>query len=216
MRKRLTSMLLAGASVVAALTLVASSASAASTWTISPGGSYTASLTSGAKAVFTDTTTGNTVTCTSSSFGGSLQTGSGLSNSLGTITTVTGSSCKGPYGSTGTAMGNVSSSAWGLNGLSYSSGVTTGTITDSSVSTGIGITISLSSILGACSITLTGKSSIAATASVTYTSSTGVLRVTGSPNLIVASSTCPGFNAGDHATFTGSYTVSPKQTITSP
>jgi hypothetical protein len=216
MRKRLASILLVGAGAAAAITLVASSASAAGTWSISPGGKYTASLTSGTTAVLTDSAAKATVTCTASTTNGTLQTGTGLNNPLGTISTTKWTSCTGPDGSTGTAAGNNASTAWSLNGVSYSSGVTTGSIT--STGTGVGGTISLSSILGACTIVVGGTSAKPASASGTYTNSTGVLAITGTTNLVVTSvsGVCPGVATGQSTTFTASYTVSPKQTVTSP
>jgi hypothetical protein len=218
MRKRLASILLAGAAAAAAVTLVASSASAAGTWTISPGGSFTAVLTSGTRAVFTDATSGSTVTCTSVSVNGTFNSGSGLSDPLGIITKITWGNCGGPDGSTGSVAGNASPSApWGINGESYSSGVTTGMITASG--TGIGITISLTApILGSCSITATGAAANPASANVTYTNSTGVLAISGATNLVgtAVSGACPGVADSQSWTFTDSFTLSPKQGITSP
>jgi hypothetical protein len=102
--------------------------------------------------------------------------------------------------------------------VSYSSGVTTEAITDPGSSTGMGVTISLSWFLGACGITVGGTSAVPATASGTYTDSTGVFAITGSINLAVTSVSgiCPGISAGDPVSITGTITFNPKQTITSP
>jgi hypothetical protein len=52
----------------------------------------------------------------------------------------------------------------------------------------------------------------------TYTNSTGKLATTGAGNLHIYNvNGCAGLiNSGDGTSFKGSYTVSPKQTITSP
>lgn len=205
--KRTSTFLLLGGAAAAVIGLSAGPALAATTWTVSPGGSITAT---GGKTTLKDTGTGTTLNCTSSSGKGSVKSGSGLSGTgIGSITSLTFSSCTGPLGLTFT----VTSSAfpWSLNATSFSSGVTSGTIS--------GVHAKLSG--PSCSATVDGTSATAdnGTVDVTYTNSTGVLKVltTGGNLHIYGVSGCAGLiKSGDASTFSGSYTVSPKQTITSP
>ena len=99
---------------------------------------------------------------------------------------------------------------WHLNAKSFKNGVTTGTIT------GIHATLTGPS----CSAVVDGTGATAnnGTVTATYTNSTGKLATTGAGNLHVYNvSGCAGLiNSGDITSFKGSYTVSPKQTITSP
>lgn len=101
MRKRLASILSIGSAIAAVFVLAATSAAAATaTWTVSPGGSWTAPLSSGATFVIQDGVTGTTVTCVSSALAGSLTAGSGQSGNLGAVTSVSPGTCTGPGGST--------------------------------------------------------------------------------------------------------------------
>jgi hypothetical protein len=203
--KRTSTFLLMGGTAAAIIGLTAGPALAA-TWTVSPGGSITASA---GTTTLKDTGTGTTLKCTSSTAKGTLKSGSGLSGTgIGSISSLTFSSCTGPLGLTFT----VTSSAfpWSLNATSFSSGVTSGTIS--------GIHAKLSG--PSCSATVDGTSATAdnGTVDVTYTNSTGALKVltTGGNLHIYGVSGCAGLiKAGDATTFSGSYTVSPKQTITS-
>jgi hypothetical protein len=205
--KRASTFLLMGGAAAAIVGLSAGPALAATTWTVSPGGSITATA---GTTTLKDTGTGTTLKCTSSSAKGSVKSGSGLSGTgLGSITSLTFSSCTGPLGLTFT----VTSSAfpWHLNASSYSSGVTSGTLS--------GIHAKLSG--PSCSATVDGTSSTAdnGTADATYTNSSGALKVltTGGNLHIYGVSGCAGLiKSGDGSTFSGTYTVSPKQTITSP
>ena len=100
---------------------------------------------------------------------------------------------------------------WKLNASSFKSGVTTGTIT--------GIHATLSGPACTATVDGTGASANNGKVKVTYTNSTGKLKVLASGgNLHVYNvSGCAGqINNKDATTFTGTYTVSPKQTITSP
>ena len=100
---------------------------------------------------------------------------------------------------------------WHLNAVSFSSGVTTGTITHIHATlTGPG-----------CSATVDGTSATANNGMVKakYSNGTGKLTtLTSGGNLHVYNvSGCAGLiNSGDATTFSGSYAISPKQTITSP
>jgi hypothetical protein len=201
MRTRLTKVLLAGAAAAtAALALSAVPASAvATTFTVSPGGSYSGSA---GTTTLTDTTTGNALTCKSASAAGTLESGSGLSGTdIGTITSSSFTTCTGPLS---LSFKVKQSGTWDLNVTASSGGVSTGFIS--------GIKAALSGPL--CSATVTGS------ADVSYSNSTGVLTVapvSGSGHTLTVSgvSGCLGLiNNGDTTTFNGAYTISPTQTIT--
>jgi uncharacterized repeat protein (TIGR01451 family) len=177
------------------------------TWTVKPGGAFKAK--SGA-VTLTDTTTGTVLTCKSSAGSGTLESGSGLPGTgIGSITALTFTACTGPLGLTFTATSNAL--PWALNALSYSSGVTTGSIT------GIDATLTGSS----CTATVDGTAAGAdnGQVSVTYANSSGKLKVltTGGNLTIYNVSGCSGLiNSNDPATLSATYTISPKQSITSP
>lgn len=188
-------------------------AGAETTWTVSPGGAFTASLAPGTTATLTDTTTNNSITCSVGTAGGSLRSGSGLSGTgIGTITSGSfGSSanrCSGPLGSSWTVT-LTSGTTWQVNAVSFdaASGVTNGMIT------GVDTTISGSSFFGSCSARATG------TVSGTYTNSTAALALNSASLTIsgVSGSGCANrINNGDSATLTATAVVNPAQTITSP
>jgi len=209
MRKHLTAVLLGSGAAVLALGIGTATAMAttATTWTIKPGGAVTGTA---GKTTLTDTATHQVLTCQSSATKANLKKGSGQTNPLGKITSATFSTCTGPGGLTFTVTTSASmTTPWKLNGSTFSSGVTHGSIT--------GIKASLSG--SGCSATVAGTTATS-TGKVTgtYTNSTGILKVSGG-NLHVwnVSSGCLGLiNTGDATTFVGSYAISPKQTITSP
>jgi hypothetical protein len=226
MRKRLASVILATGAAAAAVLLTATNALAApTTWTGSPGGSYTSSLAS-STAVLTDTTASQSITCKAETDAGTInKTASGSPAVLGTITSSTFSNCTDSLGDTG--WGASSTGTWNLNGYHFqgadgtsttcaNTGVTCGTIT--SVSAKV-----TGKILGAaCSFTVSGSvgtSSEPESASdvpVTYTNSSGDLQVFNTKTLKVSGvSGCDGIiNNNDVAEFAGTFAVSPKQTIT--
>ena len=210
MRKHLSKVLLSGGVAALALGIGATTAMAATatTWTVTPGGAVTGSA---GKTTLKDTNTSQVLTCASSATQATLKKGSGLSGTaLGSITSATFTTCKGPGGLAFTVTTSASTTTpWKLNASSFSGGVTHGTIT--------GIKASLSG--SGCSATV-GGTTATSTGKVTgtYTNSTGILKVSGG-NLHVwnVSAGCLGLiNTGDASTFTGSYTISPGQTITSP
>jgi len=178
------------------------------TFTITPGGNISASA--GATSL-KDVNTGSTLSCKSSSSSGTLKSGSGIAGSkLGTITALSFNTCTGPLNLTFTVTS--SGFPWTLSGASFNatSGVTTGHIAGIKASlTGPSCT---ASVAGATATT-PGK------VKVTYTNSTHKLKVlAGGGTLHVWNvSGCAGLiNSGDATQFTGTYTVSPTQTITSP
>jgi hypothetical protein len=206
MRASIGRVMLATAAATAAVALTASQALAA-TWSVSGGGTFHSKLSTGTTLSITvKTATFGTITlaCKTATLSGSLTNGKGLSGTgIGHITGATfGSStskCTGPAGSTGTGV-ITTGTKWTMNAVSYSSGVTTGTIT------GVNATVSFSDPLGSC------KAVVAGTAKDTYTNTSGLLKLTGASLTIKSSSGsgCGGSLAGDTAslsTGTGGYTV---------
>jgi hypothetical protein len=190
-----------GASVGVALAV-------AVTFTITPGGAITASA---GKTTLTDTNTGSVLTCATSTSKGTLKKGSGISGtSLGSISALSFSKCTGPLSLTFTVTN--SHFPWRLSGTSYNAttGVTTGFINGiESTLTGPGC----SAFVAGTSATTPGK------VKVTYTNGTHKLKVLAAGgNLHVWNvSGCAGLiNTGDGTQFTGIYTVTPSQKITSP
>ncbi|HLX47708.1 MAG TPA: hypothetical protein VKS82_05210 [Streptosporangiaceae bacterium] len=201
--------LLTLASATLALGLAASSASASTiraTWTVSPGGSTTGAA--GTTKV-TDVTAGLTVTCTSSSFTSSFKTGSGLSGTgLGTITSLNFKNCMVDGITLSLSSGPVT---YSVNGASYASGVTHGTISK------IHFTVSSSE----CSAVIDGTGATAHNGKVkiTYTNSTGVLKILtkGSTLHVYKVNGCLGaISNGDAGNISAAFKVTPKQKITSP
>jgi hypothetical protein len=186
--------------------IAATNTGIAATWTVKPGGSVTAKA---GTTTLKDTKTGSTLTCASSSGTGFLKHGSGLAGAgIGKISSLSFNSCTGPLGLTFTVK--TSNFPWHLNALSFSSGVTTGTIT--------GIHAKLTG--PSCSAVVDGTGATANNGRVTakYSNGTGKLTTTGAGNLHIYNvSGCAGLiHSGDGSSFHGSYTISPKQTITSP
>jgi hypothetical protein len=205
--KRTYGILFAGAATAAVIGLSAAPAFAATTWTVSPGGAITAKS---GTTTLKDTKTGNSLSCTSSSTSATLKKGSGLAGAgLGSITKVTFTDCTGPLGLSFTVT--TKHLPWKLNAVSYNSktGVTTGTIT--------GIDATLSGPSCSADVDGTGAGKDNGQVDATYTNSTGKLAVlaTGGNLHIYDVSGCAGLiNSGDPSTFTATYTVTPKQTIT--
>jgi hypothetical protein len=209
-RQRLTkSILLTGATTALVIGVAAGTALALDiTFSVTPGGNITA--TAGVTKL-KDVNTGSVLQCKTSSSTGTLKSGHGISGgSLGTITALSFSSCTGPLGLQFTVTN--SGFPWKLSGTSYNAttGVTTGFIN--------GIKSTLTGT--ACSAQVGGATAgSAGKVKVTYTNSTGKLAVQakgGNLHVFNVSGCANLINSGDATQFTGSYTVSPKQTITSP
>jgi hypothetical protein len=100
---------------------------ATTTWTVSPGGSFTGKA---GTSTFQDATTGATISCPSATITGALKSGSGLAGKgLGTITSMTFSKCSLDGMAFSLSSGTVD---WSLNAVSYntrSDGVASGNIT---------------------------------------------------------------------------------------
>ncbi|MFC9327643.1 hypothetical protein [Kitasatospora sp. NPDC057015] len=207
MRKFTTSGMVVAAAFAAAAGLAASPAYAAPTWTVTPGGAWTAKA---ASPKLTDTKTGTKLTCTSSSAAGTLQSGSGLSGTgISSITSVGWVSCSGPLGITFTVTPQ--GLPWSLNAASYNSatGVTSGTLTGVKAHiSGAGCTADFYGPTSTSSATLTG----------TYANSTNTLTLSGGDlHAYNVSGTCLGLiNNGDAATYNAAYVLASAQTITSP
>jgi hypothetical protein len=180
------------------------------TFSISPGGAITAKA---GTTTLKDVATGSVLSCPSSNSKGTLKSGHGISGTnLGSITALsfgsTAHPCMGPIGLTFTVKN--SGFPWTLHGASFKSGVTTGTIT--------GIKSHLSGT--GCAADVAGTTaSTPGTVKVTYTNSTHKLKVlaTGGTLHVYNVNGCAGLiNTGDATQFSGTYTVTPGQTITSP
>ena len=182
-------------------------ASAATTWTVSGGGTFTASASS---PKLTDTSTGATLTCTSSAAGGTAANGTGLSGTdIATISSLSWTSCTGPLGIAFTVT--PTGLPWDLNATSYnaSTGTTTGTLT--------GVEASISGTL--CSAKFAGTTATTpATLTGTYVNSTHTLTISGGNLHAYSVSGCLGLiNNNNAATYSAAYVVSPSTLkITSP
>lgn len=201
--------LFAAAVLTAAVGATAAPASAGTsstlaTWTVSPGGAWTAKATS---PKLTDTKTGTKLTCSSSAAAGVLQSGSGIVNPLSTITSVSWASCSGPLGITFTVTaGNL---PWSINGSTYASGVTTGTIGGVKAHiSGAGCTADFAGPTSTTPATLTG----------TYSNATNTLTIGGGDlHAYNVSGSCLGLlNNGDAAVYNAAYVLSSPQVITAP
>lgn len=212
-RKRLTKRtLLVGATTALVIGVTAGTALAVNaTWSVSPGGSFSFSGSGQVK----DATTGTVAKCTSIKLSGTLKSGHGLAGaSIGTITTASFTGCTIATISVTVTIGS-GSLPWEMNALKFnaSKGVTTGSIED----------IDLRASAPGCSAVLDGTAvgSNNGLDKITYTNSTGKIALLGPGGNLhsfgIAPGTCFGLiNNGDVQQASGSGTVTPKQTITSP
>ena len=210
MRKRISRILFTGgvASLIVGLAAASALAITLVTWNVAPGGSITLT---GGSAVFKDATTSWALRCLSSSGGGSLKTGHDLrGQDLGSIKTLTFTTCHGPAKTAYTITASLST-PWTVSATAYDSakGVTTMLIG--------GFRATFSST--GCSGTLNGTSAATGNGVVKarYTNTTGDLQVlAGGATLKLSHVTgCGGlFLAGDAFTFATTFTGSPVQTIT--
>jgi hypothetical protein len=209
MSNRYARILAAGCAAVLVATLGTTAALAASTWTIRPGGAITA--TSGRIAI-EDTTTGAVLKCNPSTASGRLKSGSGLPGAgIGSITTAAAYRCPTPATSFKLVPRGL---PWRLNLTSYDrdTGVARGTIS--------GVQFAMSSDV-ACRAVVNGTSGSASggVVAVSYSDKTGtvtVLRAGGTLHWYDVIACLGVIKDGDPATFSATYTVSPKQDITSP
>jgi hypothetical protein len=204
MRTGIAKVLATGGAAMAVLALSATTAfaSSATTFTVKPGGKYSATA---GKTVLKDTKTDTVLTCKSAGAKGVLKKGKKLSGkAIGTITSSTFTKCTGPIG---LSFKVKQSGTWDLNVTKYSSksgGVATGFISN--------VKATLSG--PGCSATVTG------TTDATYSNKTSTLSVkpvakSGHVLKISKVSGCSGLiGNGNDSTFTGSYKLKPKQKIT--
>ena len=210
--KRPASIVLTIAAIAMAAGLVAPAASAAPrTWTITKGGAVTATTKS---FTFTDITAKTSLQCKASTAKARLKSGKRLSGvNAGTITAASTTGCA-VLGVTITVKaGHL---PWHLNLVSYNSakGVTTGTLT------GIHINFAVPAI--SCSAVVDGTKATANNGSVvvTYTNKTAklaILKAGTKLHLFNVSKGCMGLvKNGDLIALVATYSVTPKQKITSP
>jgi hypothetical protein len=199
------------ATAASVIGLVAAPALAAATWTVKPGGAVTGTA---GTTVVTDSTAGQSVNCTSSVAKGTLKKGSGLAGAgIGTVTSLTFKGCA-------VSVFNVSLTLSGkmpLNATKYSGTTKVANMTI----TKIHATLSASSL--GCSATIDGTGATAHNGMVkakfsNKTNTLQVLATGGNLKLYHVSGGCSAGNihSGDLVNFTGSYKLTPKQTITSP
>lgn len=208
MRKIVSSALVAAAAA-AIVGIGTSPASAADTWTLQPGGDFTATGTE--PTTLTDTDTGAVLTCASSDGTGSAAGGTGLSGTgIAEVDSLNFDSCTGPLNITFTV--GSSGFPWSFNATSYDSanGVASGELT--------GISAHLNGAF--CSADVDGPGGAGSgTGTVTghYDNNTGTLTIDGGTLTVYNVSGCFGqLNNGDQSTFNGSYLIDPSLTITSP
>lgn len=206
------SVVLTGTAVLLVTTLPAASslASCGRTWTVTPGG--TATATSG-KITLTDTKTGKVGTCAASKVAGSVKAGSGLpGRGIGAVTAGRFMTCTGPYKVALTVTARAL--PWRLNFLSYDprTGVVRGTVSH--------VTIVISG--RACHAVVSGTSGRAGDGVVTgaYSDRTGTLTFRpagGDLHYWHVRGPCTDLiHSGDPVALSASYTITPRQEITSP
>jgi hypothetical protein len=209
MSKRYAQSLFAIAAAVLAAVLGATNALAATTWTVRPGGSI--SLKSGT-LVLTDTKTHSNIVCVSSRFSGTLKSGSGLSGTgIGSIRAGSFTTCNNSLGPTFTLT--MTDLPWQVNFATYNAtkGIATGSFRH----------IQIRVAGPSCAAVIDGTSGTASDGVVklTYTNSTAALKplATGGNLHFYNVSGCLGlFINGDPVTLSATFTMSPKQAITSP
>jgi hypothetical protein len=210
MRPRMGAFLLAGGAAALALglsTATSLAATAAPTWTVSPGGSFTGAQSG--KVSITDTVTHKSVVCMKTTAAGSFKSGSGLSGTgIGSLTALSLTSCTDAKGLAFTAT--ASALPWAINATKFVSSVATtyGTVT--------GAQIALAAT--GCSATIAGTTSA--------TGGSVVVHIHNSPSKlkfesaggtlhVYVTSGCTGvFKNGNAVTVNNAYVVSPAQTIT--
>jgi hypothetical protein len=210
MSNHYTRVLLTGSAVALTMVLtMTASLAAATTWTVKPGGTVTATS---KKIDLEDLTTGSIIAC-HTSVTITLKSGGGLpGNSLGSISKADFSKCVGALGITYTLT--ASHLPWHLNAGSYNSNSGTTHATITGIHAAIGRGFPCIAILDG-----TGASKDDGTMSVTYKNGTHLLSwaKTGGNLHFYKVQACSGLiNSGDRAALAGPLGVSPPQSITSP
>ncbi|TDE34057.1 hypothetical protein [Actinomadura sp. 6K520] len=216
MRKFTRKAMATTAAAATTLALAAVPASAAGTWTVSPGGTVSGVNTVALQAV--DLSTGAPVICNVSTASGTAQSGSGLSGAgIAQLDSVSFSTpgnpnnwCTGPVGIV--VKVTATNLPWTFNAHSYdaATGVTSGELT------GIKAEIHGSD---ECDATITGPGGAGGTITGTHTNGSSTLDVSGNTlEVATADADCDPslINEGDQVALIGQYALSPGQTITSP
>lgn len=211
MRTRIQTIIAAsGAALLATgLSAAPSLATAAGTWSVSPGGSFTAKHSG--KVTLTDTKTKKSIICTSSTAAGTFKSGHGLSGTgIGSIHALSLTGCT----EAGRAF-TVRASAfpWSLSAEKYNPAITAGLTTGTA--SGIHVAFSASG----CSGTLDGTSASAHNGEVVihFHNSLSKLKFEAHGGNLHAFGVagCSGlFKTGDTMTIDNAYLVTPAQTIT--
>jgi hypothetical protein len=211
MSNRCARILAAGGAAVLAVTLGVAAALAAGTWTIQPGGGIQATA-SERVVTLRDTTTSSPIYCTSTATG-TLRSGSGLPGfRVGSLSAVSFHPCT--YSSSLVAFVRAGGLPWHVNLSSYNAatGVARGTLSH----------VHLTTSGSGCTAMIDGTSGTADNGQVAfrYTGSTGqltLLATGGDLHFYDVSTGCLGyFNSGDPAALSATYTLTPKQAISSP
>lgn len=212
MRTRIQTILAAGGAALLAIGLSAtpSLATTAGTWSVSPGGSFTAKHSG--KITLADTKTGKSIICTSSTAAGAFKSGHGLSGTgIGSIHALSLTNCTDAKGRVFTVK--ASAFPWSLSAEKYNPAITAGLTTG----TASGIHVAFSA--AGCSGILDGTSATAHNGEVVihfhnslsklkfeaHGGNLHAYRVTGCSGL---------FKTGDTMTVDNAYLVAPVQTIT--
>jgi hypothetical protein len=209
MSKRLARIPLTAAAAALAATLGVTTALAATTWTVKPGGTVAATAN---KVELIDLKTGSIITC-NSSVTVILKSGSGLpGNNLGSISKAGFPKCVGALDITYTLT--ASHLPWHFNAGSYNSSSGTTHVTITGIHAAIGGGIPCIAVLDG-----TGASKDNGTISATYKNGTHLLSwsKTGGTLHFYKVQGCSGLiRSGDPAALAGTLSVSPPQSITSP
>ncbi|WP_331981348.1 hypothetical protein [Actinophytocola sp.] len=203
MHKRIAGMLAVGITALSAVVAAATPAAAAPPWTISPGGptNGTAGVTN---LVVHDPVNGDiTLTCDTSTVAVDLESGTSADNQLATIPETPGIQFNGCLLAGFIQFEVTQVGTWTLNGATFDSGVTNGSIDN--------ITADIAG--PGCDATVSGS------VGAQYSNSAATLSVVPEPTLTVTRvdelNNCSDLiHENATAQFDGSYTVSPAQTIT--
>jgi hypothetical protein len=177
---------------------------AAATWTITPGGAVAMT---GTNVKAKDSHSGSTITCTSLGLDGTMEKGSGLSGTR--VASLDRGTATGCTVSTISLTVRPEDLPWRINLLSYNSGTVRGTISHMEIAV----------TAPGCSFVIDGTTGGASDGKVdfSYSDSTGKLTITGGNLHVWDVSGCLGLvNNGDPIGITGTFTLTPRQKITSP
>ncbi|MDJ1137557.1 hypothetical protein [Streptomyces iconiensis] len=203
MRKFTKRAAFAAVAATAALGFTAATASAttADTWTVAPGGAFTATASNPTLSV-----PNATLKCTSSTATGTLKTGSGNAGAaIGNIATLKFTGC---------SLAGINFNVTVANNLKINANSVSTTNPNQVVGSVSGVTASIADTGGMCSATFAASGGGPATMTGYYDNSTHRLVINGG-NLKATSANCLGLiNAGDSANFNASYLTNPNQTIT--